>query len=42
MEREVFNPFGDGSDKMIKNFHIDIEPITSVPNTMKLYKLIVY
>jgi len=27
---------------VIKNFHIDIESIKSVPNTMELYKLIVY
>ena len=27
---------------IIKNFHINIEPIKSVPNTMKLYKIIVY
>ena len=27
---------------IIKNFNIDIEPIKSVPNTMKLYKLILY
>ena len=27
---------------IIKNFNIDVEPIQSLPNTMKLYKLIVY
>ena len=27
---------------IIKNFNIDIEPIQSLPNAMKLYKLIVY
>lgn len=27
---------------IIKNFNIDIEPIQSMPNTMKLYKIILY